>query len=78
MPWKACEVVELRRAFVERVEAGERVTDLCREYGISRTTGHNLLKRYELLGEAGLQDASRAPKRFRGGHQGRLRPPSLR
>ncbi len=36
--------------------------DLCREYGISRKTGHKIKARFEQLGTAGLFDESRAPK----------------
>jgi hypothetical protein len=38
------------------------VTDLCREYGISRKTGDKFKQRYARLGVAGLGDRSRAPK----------------
>lgn len=38
------------------------MTDLCREYGVSRKTGHKLWNRYQQLGVAGLEDQSRAPK----------------
>lgn len=44
-----------------RLGRGERMTDLCREYGISRKTGNKFKARYERLGEAGLEDQSRAP-----------------
>jgi len=40
------------------------MTDLCREYGISRKTGHKLWGRYQALGPAGLEDQPRAPKRI--------------
>jgi hypothetical protein len=39
MPWKASTPVDLRKEFIVRLERGERVTDLCREYGLSRKTG---------------------------------------
>lgn len=44
-----------------RLAAGERLTDLCREFGISRKTGSKFKKRFEQLGSAGLEDMSRAP-----------------
>jgi transposase InsO family protein len=62
MPWKAKDPVDLRLDFVARVRAGERITDLCREFGISRKTGHKIWNRYEQLGIEGLRDQSRAPK----------------
>jgi transposase InsO family protein len=49
--------------FVERILEGERMSDLCREYGISRKTGYKLKERYERLGGAGLFDVSRRPHR---------------
>jgi transposase InsO family protein len=54
--------MDLRREFIRRLSEGERLTDLCREYGISRKTGDKYRKRFEKLGEAGLVDQSRAPK----------------
>lgn len=45
-----------------RLAAGERLTDLCREYGISRKTGAKFKARFERLGELGLEDQSRAPR----------------
>jgi putative transposase len=49
--------------FLARLQAGERMTDLCREFGISRKTGYKLQARFEAVGNAALVDASRAPRR---------------
>lgn len=38
------------------------MTDLCREYGVSRKTGHKLWSRYQALGAVGLEDQRRAPR----------------
>jgi transposase InsO family protein len=54
--------VDLRIEFVGRLAKGEKMTQLCREYGISRKTGHKLRNRFEALGAVGLFDQSRAPK----------------
>lgn len=54
--------MDLRSEFIERLARGERITDLCREYGISRKTGDKFKKRFERLGADGLKDQSRAPK----------------
>ena len=62
MPWKAKKPVDLRMDFVARLRAGEKMTDLCREFGISRKTGHKIWNRYEELGVDGLHDRSRAPR----------------
>lgn len=50
--------------FVSRLEEGERMTDLCVEFGISRKTGHKIWERYRRKGLAGLEDESRAPRRI--------------
>lgn len=62
MPWKGKSPVDLRMEFMARLNRGERMTDLCVEYGISRKTGHKLKNRFEELGVDGLLDQSRAPK----------------
>ncbi len=62
VPWKSSTPVDLRMEFITRLHKGERITDLCREYGISRKTGHKLKNRYEEFGVVGLEDQSRAPK----------------
>jgi putative transposase len=48
--------------FVRRWLDGERVTDLCREFGISRKTAYKMRARFEELGPRGLFDLSRARK----------------
>lgn len=63
MPWKESDKVTERMKFVARYLEGERITDLSREFGISRQTGHALVKRYELFGESGLVDVSSRPHR---------------
>lgn len=62
MPWKSRTPLDLRAEFMNRVMRGERVTDLCREYGISRKTGDKFKQRFKRLGVVGLADQSRAPK----------------
>lgn len=62
MPWKVSNPVDLRMEMMVRLSQGERLTDLCREYGISRKTGEKFKKRFRELGVAGLQDQSRAPR----------------
>ena len=48
--------------FMSRLHRGEKLTDLCVEYGISRKTGHKFKQRYEVQGAPGLFDQSRAPR----------------
>jgi transposase InsO family protein len=45
---------------VVRIQAGERVSDLCREYGISRKTAYKFVDRFASKGPEGLLDQSRA------------------
>jgi transposase-like protein len=40
MPWKECSVMDERIRFVARLLDGESMTDVCREFGISRKTGY--------------------------------------
>jgi transposase InsO family protein len=54
--------VDLRIEFMQRIARQERISDLCREYGISRKTAHKFKKRFERYGIAGLADQSKAPK----------------
>src|SRR4051812_28478972 len=53
-----------RMIFVARLEKGERMVDLCREFGISRKTGYKFWDRYQRLGVPALQDQPRARKRI--------------
>jgi transposase len=46
MPWKASSVMEERLRFVARLLDGEAMTEICREFGISRKTGYKLFDRY--------------------------------
>src|SRR5580692_10611364 len=51
-----------RLKFVERYKAGEAMSSLCREFGISRKSGYKFVDRFEKSGEAGLLDSSRRPR----------------
>ncbi len=66
MPWKVSDVVSERMIFIARLEQGESMSKLCREYGISRTTGHKFLKRFQQEGPKGFLDQSRRPHRSPG------------
>jgi putative transposase len=52
-----------RLRFIARLLDGERMAALCREFDISRQTGHKFYKRYKDLGLQGLTDRSRRPYR---------------
>jgi len=64
MPWKASSVMEERLRFVARLLDGEAMTDLCREFGISRKTGYKVFDRYKEHGLEALSDRSRRPVRY--------------
>ena len=53
-----------RLQFVARWLAGEPMTELCREFGISRKTGYKIFDRYQECGVQGLTDRSRRPYRY--------------
>jgi putative transposase len=52
-----------RLRFVARRLDGETMAALCREFGISRKTGHKIFNRYKETGLEGLTDRSRRPYR---------------
>jgi transposase InsO family protein len=64
MPWKETSVVEERLRFVARLLDGEPMTDVCREFGISRKTGYKIFDRYKEHGLEALTDRSRRPVRY--------------
>src|ERR1700730_15836138 len=64
MPWKASSVMEERLRFVARLLDGEAMTEICREFGISRKTGYKIYDRYKEHGLEALSDRSRRPVRF--------------
>jgi len=64
MPWRECSVMEERLRFVARLLDGESMSDVCREFGISRKTGYKILNRYRQEGLDALCDRSRRPGRY--------------
>ena len=63
MPWRECKRMDERLRFVARLLEGEKMSSLCREFGISRPTGYKIFNRYRNLGLEGLIDRSRRPYR---------------
>jgi putative transposase len=61
MPWKELSVMDERIRFVGRLLSGEKMARLCREFGISRATGHKIWNRYKQDGTRGLYNRSRSP-----------------
>ena len=63
MPWQECCKMDERLRFVARLLEGEKMAGLCREFDISRKTGHKIFNRYRACGLEGLTDRSRRPYR---------------
>lgn len=62
MPWKAVSEMEEKVRFVSAYLSGEApLSVLCERHGISRQTGHVLVKRFRQEGAGGLEPRSRAP-----------------
>lgn len=64
MPWKECSVMDERLRFVARLLDGDSMTDVCRDFGISRKTGYKIFSRYKDHGVEALTDRSRRPVRY--------------
>lgn len=64
MPWRECSVMEERLRFVARLLEGEGMSEVCREFGISRKTGYKIFNRYKDEGLEALCDRSRRPVRY--------------
>lgn len=64
MPWRESSVMEERLRFVARLLDGEGMSELCREFGISRKTGYKIFNRYKDEGLEALSDRSRRPVRY--------------
>lgn len=64
MPWKECSVMDERVRFVGRLLDGEGMSEVCREFGISRKTGYKIWDRYRQEGLEALTDRSRRPVRY--------------
>ena len=63
MPWKETCVMDERTKFIGRILEGEKIAPLCREFGISRVTGHKIWNRYLQDGNNGLYNKSRRPNK---------------
>ena len=64
MPWRQCSVTEERLRFVARLLDGEGMSEVCRDFGISRKTGYKIFNRYKDQGLDALADRSRRPVRY--------------
>jgi transposase len=60
MPWKASSMMEERLRFVARPLDAEAMTEVCRDFGISRKTGYKIFDRYKQAAKQ-QTDARRKP-----------------
>ena len=63
MPWMESTKMDEKLRFVSRFLDGESISALCREFGISRVTGHKIVDRYKESGMKAFTDRSRKPFR---------------
>lgn len=62
MAWRLLKVEEQRKKFVEAYWKGtDSMSELCRQFGISRKTAYKWCNRYKILGEEGLKDRPKIP-----------------
>lgn len=62
MSWKEVDKMLLKKEFVQlALNEDANISSLCKSYGISRTLGYELLKRYSEEGAEGLKERSRRP-----------------
>ncbi len=62
MPWKETTMLEQKLEFVTEWRAGNfTLSELCREFEISRPTAYKYIKRYQQEGVEGLFEKNRKP-----------------
>jgi transposase len=66
MPWNTMGLIEQREAFVRlAIASGRAIAELCRSFGISRTTGYKWLHRFSVAKSTlALRDQSRRPHKI--------------
>src|SRR5437867_12891093 len=64
MPWREASPMDQRTQFIaDHLRDVLSITELCALYGVSRKTGYKWIDRYLRHGPAGLEEASRPPRR---------------
>ncbi len=63
MPWTESTKMDEKLRFVSRFLDEESISALCREFGISRVTGHKIVDRYKESGMKAFTHRSRKPFR---------------
>ena len=62
MPWKETTIMEEKVEFICEWNSGKyTITELCKGFGISRTTAYRMIQRYEKYGIEALLEHSKAP-----------------
>src|SRR5271155_3195462 len=62
MPWKESRIVDQRLQFLSSYQKKEMsVSELCRDFGVSRPTGYRWINRYKESGPEGLLNLSSKP-----------------
>src|SRR6266513_892489 len=65
MAWKQKDVMMLRYEFITKAQEPEaNISQLCREYDISRQIAYKWLQRYKEDGVLGLENRSKRPSRM--------------
>ena len=64
MGWKESDTMDEKLKFIARYLEGEKIAPLCREFGVSRPTGHKLIERYKMMGQCALVEQKRTPHRY--------------
>lgn len=62
MPWKESYRMDERIKFIGHLLDGEKMSELCKKFGISRKTGYKFLQRFKSSGPEGLLDQKRGPR----------------
>ena len=63
MPWRECSVMDERVRFIGCLLDGEGMSELCREFGISRKTGYKIFNRYRQDGVEALTQGNTSQTR---------------
>jgi len=63
MPWRNTTIMDEKYFFINEYRAHRHtITEICKQFGISRTLGYKYIERFNQMGFAGLNELSRKPK----------------